>query len=164
MNSCSTSYRLYPRLIRKDGIHLFNIRYWDGVLGPWAGRLEKALLVKYDPRNLSRVYVRDPNGRHWSIPYADLRQPSIALWELEEASRHLRKNGSHSQTEQAIFENVLEQRCLVTKAGSLTKQRRRREKMPVEAKSDVRISPKNHATNAALVDVKPYPVEIWEGE
>jgi putative transposase len=27
-----------PRHIRRDGIHLFNIRYWDNVLSPWAGR------------------------------------------------------------------------------------------------------------------------------
>jgi hypothetical protein len=29
------------------------------VLSPWAGRLKEPLLVKYDPRNLSRIYVQD---------------------------------------------------------------------------------------------------------
>ena len=74
-----------PRLIQRDGIHLHKIRYWDSVLSPWAGRLKKPLLVKYDPRNLSRIYVRDPNGKHWPVSYADLRLPPIALWELEQA-------------------------------------------------------------------------------
>jgi putative transposase len=52
-----------PRRIQRDGIHFFNIRYWDSILSPWASRLKDVLLVKYDPRNLSRVYVRDLNGR-----------------------------------------------------------------------------------------------------
>ena len=83
-----------PRQVRRDGIRLYNIRYWDKVLSPWAGRLKQPLLVKYDPRNLSRVYVRDLEGRHWPIPYADLRQPPVALWELEGARKQLRQQGS----------------------------------------------------------------------
>jgi hypothetical protein len=70
----------------EDDSHFHKIRYWDSVLSPWAGRLQESLWVKYDPRNLSRLYVRDPNGKHWPVPYADLRQPPIALWQLLEAS------------------------------------------------------------------------------
>jgi len=44
-----------PRLIQRDGIHFHQIRYWDHVLTPWAGRLKKQLLIKYDPRNLARL-------------------------------------------------------------------------------------------------------------
>jgi putative transposase len=51
------------RQIRRDGIHFCCIRYWDSILSPWAGHLKQDLLVKYDPRNLSRVYVRDLTGR-----------------------------------------------------------------------------------------------------
>jgi putative transposase len=61
-----------PRKIRKDGIYFHRIRYWHSVLSPWAGRLEKPLWVKFDPRNLERIYLRDPDGRHWPVPYADL--------------------------------------------------------------------------------------------
>jgi putative transposase len=68
-----------PRRIQRDGIHFYDIRYWDSVLSPWAGRLKEVLLVKYDPKNLSRVFVCDPNGRHWPVPYANLGQPPIAL-------------------------------------------------------------------------------------
>ena len=41
------------RLIRRDGIRLFNIRYWANVLSPLTGRTTKPPMVKYDPRNLS---------------------------------------------------------------------------------------------------------------
>jgi len=92
-----------PRQIQRDGIHFNNIRYWDNILSPWAGRLIDSLLVKYDPRNLSRVYVRDPSGRHWPVPYANLGQPPISLWELDEARKELRKQGKNSQPERAIF-------------------------------------------------------------
>jgi putative transposase len=33
-----------PRRIQKDGIHFHKLRYWDGVLSPWAGRLREPLL------------------------------------------------------------------------------------------------------------------------
>jgi putative transposase len=29
------------RLVRRDGIHLFGIRYWDDLLSIWAGRLDR---------------------------------------------------------------------------------------------------------------------------
>ena len=104
-----------PRRVRRDGIHLWNIRYWDKVLSPWAGRLERPLFVKYDPRNLSRIYVRDPDGQHWTVPYADLGQPPIALWELEEANKRNRKRVGATPNEHALFASILEQRRLVQK-------------------------------------------------
>ncbi|MBV8377877.1 MAG: Mu transposase C-terminal domain-containing protein [Verrucomicrobia bacterium] len=45
-----------------DGIQMFNIHYWDNVLSPLAGRSSKPFLIKYDPRNLSRVFYRDKDG------------------------------------------------------------------------------------------------------
>ena len=43
------------------------------------------MLVKYDPRNMERVYLRDLEGTYWRIPYLDLGLPPISLWELQEA-------------------------------------------------------------------------------
>jgi putative transposase len=119
-----------PRIIQRDGIHFHQIRYWDNVLSPWAGQLKKPLWVKYDPRNLSRLYVRDPDGKHWPIPYADLRQPPIALWELMEARKRLRQWGMADSTERALFANILEQRRIMNEAASRSQQRRRKERIP----------------------------------
>lgn len=152
-----------PRQIRRDGIHFCNICYWDNVLSPWAGRLKAPLLVKYDPRNLSRIYVQDPHGRHWPVPYADLRQPPIALWEMDAANRQARQDGKRLNTEGAIFANILEQRQLVRQAGSLAKQRRRQEKLPSPADpSPVLFEPRTKESPWA--EIKPFPVEIWESE
>ena len=152
-----------PRLIQRDGIHFHRIRYWDNVLSPWAGRLKKPLWVKYDPRNLARLYVRDPNGRHWPVPYADLRQPPIALWELMEALKRLRQSGTANPTEHALFANILQQRRLVKEAASRSQQRRRRERIPPDLR--VESMPTEPASAAPRPDdIQPYPVEIWERE
>lgn len=47
------------RSIRRDGVHLFGLRYWDDVLSAWAGRLSRRLRIRYDPRDLSCVFVED---------------------------------------------------------------------------------------------------------
>ncbi len=134
------------------------------ILSPWAGRLKQLLLVKYDPRNLSRVYVRDPNGRHWPVPYANLGQPPVALWELEEARKELRKEGGRALAEKTIFASIAEQRRIVNDAARSSKQRRRQEKTPADSpvdrqSVDVRDAPKGDAA-----EIKPYPVEIWEAD
>lgn len=152
-----------PRQIRRDGIHFHNIRYWDNVLSPWAGRLKEPLLVKYDPRNLSRIYVQDPCGRHWPVPYADLRQPPIALWEIEAANKHARQDGRRMNSAEAIFANVLEQRQLVRQAGSLSKQRRRQEKLPSPTEPSV-VSFEPRMNESRSTEIKAFPVEIWESE
>jgi len=152
-----------PRQIRRDGIHFHNIRYWDNVLTPWAGRLKEPLLVKYDPRNLSRIYVQDPCGRHWPVPYADLRQPPIALWEIEAANKQARQDGRRMNSAEAIFANVLEQRQLVRQAGSLSKQRRRQEKLPSSTEPSV-VSFEPRMNESRSTEIKAFPVEIWESE
>ncbi|MGC1299016.1 MAG: Mu transposase C-terminal domain-containing protein [Alloacidobacterium sp.] len=152
-----------PRQIRRDGIHFHNIRYWDNVLSPWAGRLKEPLLVKYDPRNLSRIYVQDPCGRHWPVPYADLRQPPIALWEIEAANKQARQDGRRMNSAEAIFANVLEQRQLVRQAGSLSKQRRRQEKLPSPTEPSV-VSFEPRMNESRSTEIKAFPVEIWESE
>ena len=78
------------RTLQRDGIRLFNIRYWDNVLSAMVGRIKQPMLVKYDPRNLERVYLQDLEGTYWRIPYLDLGLPPISLWELQEARRRLK--------------------------------------------------------------------------
>jgi putative transposase len=152
------------RQIRRDGIHLWNIRYWDNLLSPWAGRMRRPLLVKYDPRDLSHVYVRDPGGTHWPVPYADLGQPPIALWELEEANRRIRESNNQSAPNQrSIFASILEQRRVVQQATASSRQRRRQEKTP-PAKPLIDATSREAESIAAPDEIKPYPVELWEGE
>ncbi|MFU8866183.1 MAG: transposase, partial [Rhodobacterales bacterium] len=56
------------RMVRRDGIHLFGLRYWDDILSLWAGRQGRQLRVSYDPRDLSTVFVRSPDGQRYEPP------------------------------------------------------------------------------------------------
>jgi putative transposase len=151
-----------PRMIRRDGIHFHKIRYWDNVLSPWAGRLTKPLLIKYDPRNISRLYVRDPNGKHWPVPYADLRQPPIALWELTEARKRLRQSGETDPTECALFANIMEQRRVLREAVKHAQQRRRKERIPKVP--EIRLIEQPAEPSPTREELQPFPVEIWDRE
>jgi putative transposase len=62
------------RQLRRDGIHLFGIRYWASALAPDVGRADDRLAVRYDPRDLSRVFVRRPNGHFVEARYRSLGQ------------------------------------------------------------------------------------------
>jgi hypothetical protein len=42
----------------------------------WPAVRNQRFAVKYDPRDLSRVYWRDEKGDYWSIPYRDHRRPA----------------------------------------------------------------------------------------
>jgi putative transposase len=112
------------RRIRRNGIRIFNIHYWDNILSPLAGRSDERYLVRYDPRDLSRVFLRDDHGEYWTIPYRDLGAPPVTLWEHRNATRVLRANGVKSLDEKAIFQTIAEQRALVDVAKKQTKAQR----------------------------------------
>lgn len=113
------------RMVRRDGIRLFNIHYWDDVLSVWAGRVETRLSVRFDPRDLSRIWLEAPDGTRWPIRYRDLARPPISLWEHREAQRRLREQGRAAVDEQLIFDAVEAQRALVAEAAAQTKRARR---------------------------------------
>lgn len=113
------------RRAQRDGVHLFGLRYWDDVLSLWVGRLDRPLRVAYDPRDLSTVFVRGPDGSHWPIRFADLRRPPITLWEHRRAQAALRDRGLALVDEQLIFETIEQQRALVADAARWTKSARR---------------------------------------
>jgi putative transposase len=48
------------RSLRRDGIHFCNIRYWSDALTADVGQTKEKLLIKYDPRDLSRIFCAPP--------------------------------------------------------------------------------------------------------
>lgn len=125
------------RMVRRDGIHLFNIRYFDNVLSAFAGLSKDKMMVKYDPRDLSRVILQDPQGNYWDIPYADLRRPRITLWEHRQAMQRLRTAGRSAVDEQMIFDAISAQLDIVAEAARRTKAARRSMQRSFEARRDV---------------------------
>ena len=102
-------------------------------------------------------------GQHWPIPYADLGHPPIALWELEEANKRIRRSAEAIPNQNAIFATILEQRRLLQNAARLSKQRRRRERTPASAEMNTDVS-QQHVSPSPAHEITPYPVELWERE
>jgi len=51
------------RALRPDGIWLHDIPYWSNALSGQVGRAKSELLIKFDPRDVSRIFVQHPDGR-----------------------------------------------------------------------------------------------------
>lgn len=77
--------------------------------------------MRYDPRNIARVYVRDDQGRYFTIPYRDTTLPPITLTEHRRAVKRLRAEGRRSINQDLLFQTVLQQRRLVAHAIAQTK-------------------------------------------
>lgn len=156
------------RLIRRDGIQLSRIHYWDNALSPYAGRSKQKYLVRYDPRDLSHVYVRDRTGSQYiTVPYRDLSHPQITQEEHRSVLRILGRKKNILISEQTIFAAVLEQRALVEKARKdISAARRSREKMnarkAVFQEAKVKQSLVEAQQEESPQSVEPYKVEVWE--
>ncbi len=129
------------RVLQRDGLHLFNIRYWSDELRRLMGQGEK-VTIKYDPRDLSRVFVRVDDGYVETRP-ADVTRPAIALWEHRAAVAELREAGRRAVDEELIFSTILAQRALVDAAGAATKAARRQ------------VARRAHLAPTAMIDVTP---------
>jgi len=152
-----------PRLVRRDGIRLFNIHYWDSCLSPLSGRSNRPWMMKYDPRNLSRIYLQDESGKYWPIPYRDLGLPPIALWEHREAMKRLRAEGRRALDEKLIFSSVLEQRKILEASRKTVQQRRRSEQLKRTEESTSRSQATGRGTAAGqdYSHLPPFKVEEW---
>lgn len=54
-------YPFERRTVQRGGIEFKSSRYWHPALAPFVGRNEE-VVVRYHPRDLSRVFVRTPDG------------------------------------------------------------------------------------------------------
>jgi putative transposase len=113
------------RIVRRDGVRLFNIVYQDGALAHLVEHGPGKLRVKYDPRDLGAVFVELPSGQHARVPCAHLGRPAITLWEHREVTRRLRAEGARAIDEHAIFRSVEERRRVLIEAQAHSKAARR---------------------------------------
>ncbi len=113
------------RMVTRQGVRLFNIFYQDGALAHLVDAGGVKARVKYDPRDLSAVFVEMLDGDHVRAPYADLCHPPVTLWEHLDACRKLRIEGRRSVDEHALFEAIAAQRQILDAARKLTKAERR---------------------------------------
>jgi putative transposase len=113
------------RIIRRDGVRLFNVTYFDGALAPLLDGDARKVRIKYDPRNMSAVFVELPARGHLRLPCADLGRPAVTLWEQRAATQTLREAGRASVNEAAIFSAIEAQRRVLAAARASSKAARR---------------------------------------
>ena len=159
------------RVLQRDGFHLFHIRYWSDELRWLMGRESRKFTLKYDPRDLSRIFVLTEDGIIEARP-ADLTRPAISLWEHRAARRALREAGRRSVDEELIFRTIEQQRILVDSAERQTKAMRRHQarRAHLEPRPMADVTPASkppgrlpapESTGNALKDHPGFHVEEW---
>jgi len=142
------------RMVRREGISLHSIGYWSDILRSWIGEQQK-MIVRYDPRDLSRIYLLAPDGQYYDLTYRNLRRPPITLWEQRLALKRLREAGHSQVDESAIFRTLEIMRKIadeaITATKTLRRQRERRLRLIQGGRADFR--------TALIADVAGNPVE-----
>jgi putative transposase len=151
------------RTIGRDGIRLFNIVYWHGSLERKIGADSQKHMIKYDPRDMSKVYLAEPNGTYLEVPYRDLAHPMVSLREVQHSAKLMRKQGTTAVDENDLFRVVRQQRAIVESAKSRTQKARRKAQELSKTRSALQVP----ASSAGFVDefdavVDPFPFEIWK--
>jgi putative transposase len=109
---------------RRDGIELFKLGYWHDALPALAAHGKAKLPVRYDPRDMSRAWLRPTGARDYlELRLKDLRRPAVTLWEWRAAGKRLRAQGGREIDEIALFEAVEANRRLVVDARTKTGRR-----------------------------------------
>jgi putative transposase len=150
------------RQLRRTGIHLFGIRYWAPALSQDLDRKARLFVVRYDPRDLSRIFVRRPNGHFVEARYHNLGLPPISLWERNAAVKRLKEQGRREVDEAMIFSSIAEQRLIEDSARlKSTRARRNRERRPIkvqESKAQLRLKD----IDTGSPDLRPYKGSPWD--
>jgi putative transposase len=154
----------YERRAIRDGIRMFNIFYWTDSLTTLLHRSHNVSAVHYDPRDLSRVYVKDRQNEFIEVPYRTRSFIPITLEEQRWAARKLR-NENAAVNEQALFRAIEQRREMVEEAQKKTTRTRRNHQKTAYA---LQFTPPECPTHSAeeapeiVGPVQPYKVEIWE--
>lgn len=150
------------RMVRRDGVRLFGIHYWSDALVDLPGRSHARLEVRYDPRDLSRIYVRRPQGQFVEAAFRDLGRAPICLWEHRRAVGRLRAQGRAELNEALIFETIEAQRAVEDAARRSAKEARRQivRRPHATARPPERSRPQIGAINTDDPSLRLFDVEV----
>jgi putative transposase len=163
------------RSLQRNGITIDHLTYFSSALRAWITARDRPdpLLIRRDPRDLSRVFVLDPqNDGYLEVPTRDLSRPAISLWEHRLARRRLRLRHRGAVDEAALFAAIEEMRATERDAARLTRSARRdrvrRSAAPEQPAAPPPVTPApTEPTNAIIVSdmvdaVAPAPFDIIE--
>ena len=110
------------RKLRPDGVHMFGggLKYWHGALASDLGRAGRDVLVKYDPRDISRVFVGRSSGHFVVAQWNNLTWPPVSLHEWHNQQRELGRSARSERDTGAILRGIAGKRSLIERAKRLT--------------------------------------------
>jgi putative transposase len=109
------------RKLRPDGIWIHDLPYWSNALSAEVGRHAGDLLIKYDPRDVSRIFVQHPLSGHFIEARArSLGFPAISLREWKLARKAMRQKGRGERDDDQLMRTALAQRQIVADAIAKT--------------------------------------------
>lgn len=144
------------RSVQKDGISFENIKYYSDVLRKYIsikdnnGRKRKIFTIRFDPRDISTIYFYDQDLKmYFPIPYRNMGNPCVSIWDIREAKRYLKKEGLKDYDETRLFQAIKKLNQLEVESFEKTKTARRKlssnnhhkEKMKLEIESQLKLEP-----------------------
>jgi putative transposase len=82
------------RVVGREGIDLFGLKYSHASLAAEVNP-GRERIVRFDPRDLSRIHLEQPDGRYLTVPLRDRSFPSLSLWEWRAICKHQRAVAIH---------------------------------------------------------------------
>lgn len=116
------------RRLTRSGLQIDHVQYCNDALKPLIARRDRLdrLVVRRDPRDLSRVWVLDPDSNAYlTVGYRNLARPPISLWEHRAAVARLREQGRREVDEAALFTMIETMRQASDTAVRSTRRTRR---------------------------------------
>jgi putative transposase len=116
------------RTIRREGIAFVRIHYYSNALRPWIETRDgrPKFVVRYDPRDLSRVWVEDPDSLDFlEVPANSLVPEKVTLWEWRAALREQKRRGANSVDKVELARITREMQEVRDNAAKSTRRTRR---------------------------------------
>jgi len=126
-NTDQLSFDFLPsvsRAITRQGVVLNKVHYFEPFLESLFDLGERRVPIRYDPRDLSRIYFQSSQGIQ-TLRYRNLGRPPMSLWELKAAQRRLVADGKRLVCEEDIFAARQQNADLVMQSKSETRRHRR---------------------------------------
>ena len=135
------------RKLCRTGFLIDHVTYYSDALKIWIAKRDQLnkFIIRRDPRDISRVWVLDPEGRHYlEISYRTISHPTVTLWEHKKAIEKLKEEGKSQVDETSLFRMISKMREITQTAERTTRKSRReaqRRSHLVKRKENIVLSP-----------------------
>jgi len=152
------------RTVTREGVRLFSLRFQCPELEHLiaAGRPR---FVRYDPRDLSRIFVEDTEGRTLTAPLEDRHWPALSLWEWQEIRRQQCLKGREGGDAEWVARALRANQSLIADragAGRLRDRRRLERAREWAASRNPSLRSDRELTVSATLQDTPLPCEVLE--